>query len=304
MRVCLFGNLVLTAAGDDAPVPLEAAKAQELFAYLLLHRGRHHRELLAGVLWADQPAARARQYLRKTLWQLQSTLNAGPHCPEDGVLRVDGEDVAINEDAVLWVDVASFESACNGARGVPGRQLETAAAAALRSAVALYRGELLESWYHDWCLVERERFQLMYLSALDKLVGYCEAHGEYEAGLDYGLSILRCDRAREYTHRALMRLHFLAGDRTGALRQFERCCAALREELDVAPSAKTVALYERVRDGAGPADAEPSPALPVPPGAAGGQGLLPKLRQLRSLLQSIERQLAHEIETLDQAHRR
>ena len=40
--------------------------------------------------------------------------------------------------------------------------------------------------------------------------------------LAYGARILHCDRARERTHRRLMRLHFLAGDRTAALRQYPR----------------------------------------------------------------------------------
>ena len=44
-----------------------------------------------------------------------------------------------------------------------------------------------------------------------------------------------------------MRLHHLAGNRSAALRQYERCVAFLRQELDVDPSAQTVALYEQIR---------------------------------------------------------
>jgi|GEM_PF-3693840 len=78
---------------------------------------------------------------------------------------------------------------------------------------------------------------------------YCEARAEYEAGIAYGTLSLRSDPARERTHRSLMRLFARSGDRTAAIRQFERCCAALHEDLDVVPEDSTLALYVQIRNG-------------------------------------------------------
>src|SRR5262249_37386100 len=83
---------------------------------------------------------------------------------------------------------------------------------------------------------------------LDKFVAYCEVHSEYEKGMDYGARILRCDRAHEIAHQHLMRILYLAGDRAGALRQYERCAAALKEELSVQPSDRTRELYRQIRE--------------------------------------------------------
>ena len=44
-----------------------------------------------------------------------------------------------------------------------------------------------------------------------------------------------------------MRLHYLAGDRTAALRQYERCLIALREELQVPPAQATEDLCKQIR---------------------------------------------------------
>jgi DNA-binding SARP family transcriptional activator len=44
-----------------------------------------------------------------------------------------------------------------------------------------------------------------------------------------------------------MRLRYLAGDRTGAIRQFERCREALREEFGIAPGERTRLLYEQLK---------------------------------------------------------
>src|SRR5256885_11705620 len=87
----------------------------------------------------------------------------------------------------------------------------------------------------------------MYLTLLDKLLCYCATHQDYETGQAYGALLLRHDRAHERTHRQLMRLHYRAGDRTAALRQYERCRTALSEELDVKPDRRTVTLYEQIR---------------------------------------------------------
>jgi DNA-binding SARP family transcriptional activator len=89
----------------------------------------------------------------------------------------------------------------------------------------------------------------MYLTILDKLVAYHRERGEYEAGIAFGTLALRSDRARERTHQSLMTLRLLAGDRTGALRQYERCVSALREELDIAPAQETEALLRSIKGG-------------------------------------------------------
>ena len=87
----------------------------------------------------------------------------------------------------------------------------------------------------------------MNLLLLDKLVQFCELHEKYDAGLSYGLDILRHDHSYERAHRQLMRLYFMTGNRTQALRQFKRCEMALWEELGVEPSEATKQLYEQIR---------------------------------------------------------
>ena len=76
--------------------------------------------------------------------------------------------IQFSPEADLWLDVAVFEQAFALVRGVPGRELDTREAQTLQSVVQLYQEDLLESWYQDWCLYERERLQNMYLAMLDK----------------------------------------------------------------------------------------------------------------------------------------
>jgi DNA-binding SARP family transcriptional activator len=159
----------------------------------------------------------------------------------------------------------------------------------------------LEGCYQDWCIYERERFQHMYLAMLDKLMDHCEACREYEEGLGYGSAILRCDRARERTHRRLMRLHYLARNRTAALRQYAQCVDALREELGVGPSRRTTALYEQIRaDHLAGLPFEPEDArAAMEPLALPLYQTLEYLRQLYGSLLEIETHVEQDIRDLE-----
>lgn len=248
LRVSLFGNLA--AAYPDHPLELpNACKALELFCYIFLHsKYRHHREKLATLLWSDVSTELSKGYLRKALWQLQTALDASSCGKQQRpIILVEPEWVFVNPELDLWVDVQVFENAFNLLQDVAGAELSGATVQTLQSAVELYRGELMEGLFEDWCLRARERLQLMYLSMLEKLIDYCEVHGEYEAGILYGVRILQHDEAREAGHRALMRLYYLSGHRVEALRQYQRCTSILKKELDVQPSKPTHLLYEQIK---------------------------------------------------------
>ncbi len=247
LHVYLFGKFCVRR-NEQVLGGLDARKVQELFCYLLLHRGHSlPREALASMLWPDTSTALAKKNLRQALWQLQSALGLQNEPVNERVLLIEPEWMQLNSQADLWLDVVVLEQAFNLVQKIPGQELDTQKVQVIQNAVQLYQGPLLEGWYQDWCLYERERLQSMYLAMLDKLMGYCEVRHDYETGLLYGMGIMCYDRARERTHRRLMRLHYLNGDRAAALRQYEQCAVALEEELGVGPSKHTIALYEQVQ---------------------------------------------------------
>jgi DNA-binding SARP family transcriptional activator len=298
LRVFLFGKFDVRHS-EESLINLETRKVQELLCYLLLFRNRPHpREALADLLWGDTSTAQSKSYLRKALWQLQNALEVSAEYRQNGILLVDPDWVQLNPAANLWLDVAVLEQAFTLVKGIPGEELDNQTAQNLQSAVELYRGDLLEGWYSDWCLYERERLQYLYLALLDKLMDYCQSHQRYEAGIIYGLNALRYDQARERTHRRLMRLHNLAGDRTSALRQYERCVTALTEELGVKPTQRTVALYKQIW-------AEQSPALAPeqigPAGLVSLPELLNQLQQFQMVIAEAQRQLQQNIEAIKMA---
>jgi DNA-binding SARP family transcriptional activator len=244
LKVRLFGKFNIEK-GNQRIEGFDSGKSQELFCYLLLNRDQHHnRETLAGILWDSNSTSQSKKYLRQALWQLQNILQDDASPKEEPILLIEPDWIRVNPEADLWIDVAEFEEAYKKAHGLQGWQLDAETLQALKVAECLYNDDLLLGWYQDWSLFERERLQNMLLSILDKLMVYCEAHGEYETGINFGMRILSFDRAHERTHQSLMRLHYLSGDRTAALRQYVRCEQALKEELGVEPARRTQELHE------------------------------------------------------------
>ncbi len=303
LSVCLLGKF--SARRDEQELAgLDFTKIQHLFCYLLLYRMRSHsREALAALLWGDSPTSQSKKYLRQALWQLQSALNSGADSLEDYILVIEADWISINSKANLLFDVAAFEQNFAVVQGVPIHEMDEQSAQAIIDAAQLYRGDLMEGCYEEWCLYERERFQNMYISMLDKLMSYCEAHKQYETGLQYGSRILCYDRAREHAHRKLMRLQYLAGDRTGALRQYERCVKALEEELGVKPAKKTVALYEQIRadqlydppPGATKVDVDMEPTV----AADSLPEVLNRLKKIRAALTNLQHQIKKDIQAVE-----
>ena len=245
LHVSLFGQMQIRY-GDLPVIQIDARKAQELFCYLLLFNDRHHcREALSDVLWHYNPAHQSKKYLRQALWQIHSSLEQKTH--HTPIILANAEWIRINPQADIRLDTCEFEQLYTSFQSAPQNIPLEAHIQQLQYMVTLYKGDLLEDIYQDWCIFERDRYQRMYLSVLDKLTYYCEASGLFEQGLIYGSQILRYDCARECAHQRLMRLHYLNGDRTAALRQYRVCLEALSDELDVAPARKTTELYEQIR---------------------------------------------------------
>ena len=300
LNIRLFGKFAAELDGRRI-TGLDSGKLQELFCYLLLNRRRpHSREVLATLLWGDSPTAQSKKYLRQALWQLQNLLALSERKLNRRLLVIDADWVNVNAEADYWFDVREFERSFGEAQGTRGQHFEPDTADRIAKAVDLYRGELLEGCYDDWCLVERERLQNMYLMMLDKLMAYSEAAEHFEAGIVYGARILSCDRAREHTHRRLMRIYYLAGDRTSALRQYDRCVAALNDELGVKPARKTSQLFDQIRSDRLEAVYPPS-AFGDSQGAPISQirEALGRLRQVKTALVDFHRQIKHDIQALE-----
>jgi DNA-binding SARP family transcriptional activator len=222
------------SVGGDPQALLTQSKPTALFSYLTLAqpRGLLRRDELATLFWPESSAQRARARLSQTLYVIRQTLG-------QEILETRGtEEVAITRDAV-WCDATAFRELI--ADGRP------------EDAMALYGGELLPAFFTSeaagferW--LEEERTELAKLAAAtawDVARIYEEAGNAAAAG-HWGRRAASLAPFDEAAAQRLLELLARLGDRTGALREFERFRESLETELGIEPSRDTVALVERI----------------------------------------------------------
>jgi DNA-binding SARP family transcriptional activator len=298
----MFGRFTVSV-GSTCVECFHSQKALELLCFLLLyHDHPHHRDQLADIFWSGHCTADAKKYFRKTLWQLQNVFEQLPASASRELVRVDADWLQFNRSTEIWLDILEFEEIYLALSGEHGRDLDQQGFKLAQHAVDLYKGDLLEGCYQDWCIYERERLKDMYFVLVEKLMGYCEANHNYEAGIMYGRKLLGLDHARESTHLRLMRLYYLSGDRTGSLRQFELCRLALREDFDIEPSSQTMDFYRDIKEGRGRVfedragthfQLEGSPETSI-------DQVLKKIKELLTLQAAIPQEILKEIQSLEE----
>ena len=254
LPVCVrvLGGFELIGASGDS-LTLSGKKLRALVALLALPPALGwSRERLTAVLWGDREEELARGSLRQALAELRRLLG-------DGALVTDRDTVAFDPAAVT-VDAAEFCALC--------------AASQWDRAAPLYRGDLMtgvslpNGAFADWLLVEQTRLHDLAVRALSQVLDRQSG----EQAIATARRLLALDPDREDVHRALMRLHAAAGDRSQALRQYQLCRDHLQRDLGVKPEAETERLFQEIRQSAGraiapgatpPAPAAGAPALPV-----------------------------------------
>lgn len=249
LQLALLGPLQITLGGHPAP-RFATVKVQALLAYLAVEAQRAHaRETLLGLFWPDYPQRSAQLSLRQTLFHLRQVL------PPAYLLNAH-HTIQFDPAGDYSLDVSAFTGLLTTCRQHTHPDLSACSTCLehLAQAVALYRGDLLTGFFLDdspafeaWLLLRREWLRREALGALHQLATAYEQRGDYAQAQQYAWRQVELDPAREEAHQQLMRVLALQGRRSEALAHFATCRRILAEELGVAPSAATVALYEQLR---------------------------------------------------------
>jgi hypothetical protein len=93
-----------------------------------------------------------------------------------------------------------------------------------------------------------------------------------------------------------MRIYYNMGDRTNALRQYERCATILKEEMDVSPSQRTEKLFEFIKEDKFDPSTNPAVSQIQPAKMGSIYGLVYHLSQLRYHLSEAHQQVGQDIE--------
>lgn len=246
LQISLMGVVRVNYQGLPAENSMGRA-VKALLGYLTIFRHRFHaREVLAGLFWGDSSEKRARSCLSTTLWRLRKILEPDQVPTGTYLVTTSTGEIGFNNESDHWLDVDVFENQVNHVLAKPYESLESVEAEQLQAVLSLHKGELLEEFYHEWALRERERLRSLYLSGQIQLMNYYRYHSAYDQGLTCARNILSLDPLREEIHREMMRIYCKCGQRPQALKQYEACIKILDMELGVPPMEETQILYDQI----------------------------------------------------------
>ena len=207
------------------------------------------RDTLLPLFWPDSPEEKARNSLRQAVHQLRRALG------EDAITGRGTEELGVVRDR-LWCDALAFGEALAGGR--------------LEEALGMYRGDLAAGLhvagcpeFTEWLDGERRRLRREAIGAAGRLAEAATAAGDVATALGWARRAVALAPLEEEPARRLITLLDQAGDRGGALAEFELLTSRPRRELEVAPSAETRSLVATLR--ARPAEPRHTPlAIPIP----------------------------------------
>ena len=264
----------------------------------MLYRNRlHDRDVLAGTFWGDRPEPVARRSLRANLWRVRDAIADRENGDRSSLLIRDRQ-IGFNADSEYWLDVEQFEVHLRDASRFARASCRDESDARLEEAVALYRGNLLDGLYDEWCVSEQARLRALFLQALETLMFNAAERGDLRTALAHGERLLSHDPLRETIHRELMRINYRLGDRASAVRQYRRCVRLLDDELGVSPMHETELLHQAVLD-----DRPDAPTMGCAREQRIAQGALETLSDAAGQLESVASSLRRTISVFEATYR-
>jgi len=234
---------------DGAPLNMDAfsrRRALTLLKILVTNYGKVvARDELIELLWPSDVPKDAAQLLKIAVHYLRRGLGEDPHGkPKTSFIATEANGYAFNTASVHRLDALEFKALAEEGLAFERQGRWREAIAALRSAAQMYGGDYLEEDpYSDWCLKQRRHLRETLFEVLLTAARLSRSAGENDAAIRYYRRILELDPCLEDVHRDLMETLGRCGKRTQALRQFEACSRALREEFDSSPTLETETLY-------------------------------------------------------------
>ncbi|THF82149.1 response regulator [Cohnella fermenti] len=239
--VCCFNRIQFKLPGmEPQTVKWRTSKAQELFVYLLHHRGHMvARSVLLELLWPDIEEAKAAQHLYTAVYYIRQTLRT--HNMDAISIRIGDLEAGYQlETGEARVDAEMWEDAI--------KQLGVMDASTVDDYERIldrYTGDYLGRYRYLWAEHERERLRLLWLYTMRQLSEFYEKHGLPDKAIRVNLHIQRICADEEECYFSLMKLYQATGNQVGIEEQYLLLREKIERELELPISASITQWYEQ-----------------------------------------------------------
>lgn len=236
-------KFVVTALGDvtvsngTSRIKWISRKCTELFAYLLLYRGKRipRSRLLIDIFGDSEQSAGAVHYLNTTVYQLRKSLDS---LGVQGAIRSENDGYALEWKEPV-IDFADFEQEVEALPVIDASNIDQAIRTERR-----YTGELFGDKAYVWATSETERYTGLYASFAQRLAQALLREGDPAAASKLLLKLKQHNPFDESIVRQLIEIRNQLGDRKGLTDLYRDYVKLLDQELGIRPSEELTQVYE------------------------------------------------------------
>lgn len=229
IRMTMFKQVMIEepqSPGHFSLLQWRTAKAQELFLYLLQHRGQLVRKsFIVDLLWPDVDVNKAYSQLYTTIYHIRKTLT--PYEKRFQIKSANDGYVLGLENVIL--DVAGWSSSPE-ANPISENTLEH-----YIEKISSYTGDYLQEYDYWWAEGERQRLRQLWIHTAICLGQWYEAHQQFDEALTAYLHIRGLYPIEEKSSFALMKLYDKIRKPQKTLECYQELTEQLKEEFDEPP---------------------------------------------------------------------
>lgn len=215
-----------------------SAKARDLLAYFVTLRSKSvNLDRAIEAIWSDGTGSTSG--FHTALYRVRAALRHKGE-KEKFILSEVGEYRL--DSARFNIDIDHFDSLLKRARSAEGQQ----AGGFYEQALELYQGDYLDNLYYEWAIVERERLQRNYLTAINKYSELLITDAQYKRASVWLHKALELEPYDEYLHVTYMKTLHQMGQQQNIIAHYQVLVELLDEAFDSDPMPETQSAYQQL----------------------------------------------------------
>ena len=222
--------------------------AVQLFQFLLTSRNQRslHKATIIDRLWPDVDEKAGNRNFKAALHQLTKVIEPEKSSRDDSRFLLRQGQTYRLDTTDLWLDTEALdELIIMGNHALINEPQQ--AILAYQQAIYFYQGQYLPNRiYDDWCADERERIQVLVLSAMTSLARL-QLNLIPQETIRLAALALKLDNTWEEAYRLQIQAYVKEGNRPLAVKTYRKCEQVLQKEFEMEPLPETKRAFEKIK---------------------------------------------------------
>jgi len=236
LQIKLFRQLSIETEDQQSTfIRWRTSSAQELFLYLLQHRGQLVRKsVMVDLLWPDTDTSKTYSQLYTAVYHIRKILQRfEPHIKLENVME--GYILSLEN---VQVDVDEWEKHLRALPPLTDKTIDE-----YEKLMAAYTGDYLQEYEYWWAESERHRLKLLWQHTSFQIATFYLERDQEEKAIGKYLEVCNRYPQAEEAHFELMKLYAMLNNNQSVHRQYQLLMTVLEKELDEQPSQHITEWY-------------------------------------------------------------